>query len=257
MSNTTAPAVLSEDRDGIRILTLNRPEKKNAFNIGQAVGLKNALEAAEADDSVRVIVITGSGDAFSSGADMMTFAGQDQSGDASDIRWVANLHEPILAVTKPMIAAVNGLAVGMGVTLLPLFDIIYAADTATFATPFVRLGIVVEYAASWTLPRALGRNRANELLLRGTPIDAQTAYDWGLVNRLFPKDRLLDETLAAARDIIAAGPRAVRESKRLVRAGEETVALADAFAAEQAVLATCYGSPEHIAQVTAFLNRKR
>lgn len=254
---TASTAVLREDiAGGVCLLTLNRPDKKNAFNIAQAVGLRDAVRGANADASVRVIVVTGAGDAFSAGADMKTFAGQDE-GDVADLPWVARLHEPLLECDKPLIAAVNGLAVGMGVTLLPFFDIVWASTKATFSTPFVRLGIVVEYGASWTLPRLIGRQRAAELLLRGTPIDAATALEWGLVARLLPPERLLPETLALAADVAEGGLRAVRETRRLLRAGEAETSFDRQFAAEQQVLASCYGSEEHMAQVMKFLSRKR
>lgn len=250
------PRIAVEDRGATRILTLDRPDKKNAFDIGQARGLKDALEAAAAADGVRVIVVTGAGDAFSAGADMNTFAGRDP-GDPADIYWVGHLHEPLRACGKPLIAAVNGLAVGMGVTLLPFFDLVYAAESATFATLFVRLGLVLEYGSSWTLPRLIGRQRASEMILRGSPVDAATAERWGLVNRIFPDAELMPRVREIADEIAANGPRAVRASKRLLRDAEGPCSFADAFAAEQEVLATCYGSEEHMAQVTAFLERKR
>lgn len=255
MSETPLVAA-SEHPGGARLLTLQRPERRNAFNIGMAVALRDALAAAEADAAVRSIIVTGSGGSFSAGADMATFAGQD-AGDPADLPILAGLHQPLLDCRKPLLAAVNGPAVGMGVTLLPAFDIVWAAASATFATPFVRLGLVVEFAGSWTLPRLIGRQRAAELLLRGTPIDAATAADWGLVGRVLPDSELLPGVLGLAADIGAGGPRALRETKRLLRAGEENPSREAALAAELEVLATCYGSDEHLAQVRAFLERRR
>lgn len=241
---------------GARLFTLRRPARKNAFNIRMAVALRDALAAAEADAAVRTVLLTGSDGMFSSGADMGTFAGQDD-GDPADLPLLAGLHQPLLDCRKPLIALVNGPAVGMAVTLLPYFDIVWAAAEATFATPFVRLGIIVEFGGSWTLPRLIGRQRAAELLLRGTPIDAATAADWGLVGRVLPAERLLPEGLALAADIGEGGPRAVRETKRLLRAGEGELDREVQMAAELEVLATCYGSEEHMAQVQAFLAKRR
>lgn len=257
MSNHRASLLdLSDHPGGTRLIALARPDKKNAFNIRMAVELRDALAAAEADDAVRAILLTGSDGVFSAGADMATFAGRDD-GDPGDLPLLAGLHRPLLECRKPLVALVNGPAIGMGVTLLPYFDIVWAGASATFATPFVRLGIVVEFAASWTLPRLIGRQRAAELLLRGTPIDAATAADWGLVARVLPDDRLLAEGLTLAADIGLGGPRALRETKRLLRLGEAEPDREVQLVAELEVLATCYGSEEHMAQVQAFLERRR
>lgn len=253
---TDAP-LLATDDGSVRILTLHRPAKKNAFDIALATALWEAIEAADRDDSVRAIVVTGGdGDMFTAGVDMGIFLaiGAGQSGDLVK---VATLHHPIRACKKPIVAAVNGMAVGMGVTLLPHFDMVYAAEEATFLTPFVRLGLVVEFGGSWALPRQIGRQRASELLLRPHPIDSGTALSWGLVNRTFPRAELMASVLEIVRDIAAAPPGAVADCKRLLRAGEETATLDEAFQRETEVLATRYGSPENIAAVQAFLESRR
>lgn len=246
--------LLVEDTEGVRLVTLNRPEKKNACNIGLARNLTDLLAESADNDDVRVLVLTGAGEGFCSGADMSTFAGKDD-GDMSDLPLIGNLHRPLHSFPKPLMAAVNGVAVGMGVTMLPHFDIAYASTEATFATPFVRLGIVVEYASSYTLPRLIGRQRAAEMALRGTPIDAQTAYEWGLVNRLFAPQNLLEETLKVAREIAENGPNALRQTKHLLYHSMDN-SLEASIQEEDRVLSTLYGSPEHMAAVQKFFMRK-
>lgn len=250
--------LLTSDRGPVRLLTLNRPEKKNAFDIALTEALWSALEAASADPAVRCVVVTGAGDLFSAGADVNLFLAAANPGalGGADITRVARLYEPLRASTKPVIAAVQGPAVGMGVTMLPHFDLVYAAESATFLVPFVKLGLVVEYGGSFTLPRLIGHQRARELLLRGKPIDARTAEAWGLVTRTFARDALLDEVLAIANDIAANPPGAVLECRRLVDAGIERT-FETAVAGENTVLATRYGSPENVEAVMAFLSRRR
>lgn len=250
--------LLSEDRGPIRILTLNRPEKKNAFDLALTDALWLCLEAASADPSVRVVIVTGSGDLFSAGADVNLFL-QAGSGaiDPVALSRVARLYEPLRACQKPVIAAVQGNAVGMGVTMLPHFDLVYAAEHATFLVPFVKLGLVVEYGGSFTLPRLIGHQRTREMLMRAKPIDARTAEEWGLVTRTFPREKLLDEVLAIATDIAAQPPGAVLECRKLVEKGEQTPSIAPVYEEENRVLATRYGSEENVAAVMSFLSRKR
>src|SRR5690606_20753896 len=139
---TTETRVRVEDEGAIRILTLSRPEKKNAFDVAMAAQLWGALEAAEAEPSVRAIVVTAEGDYFTGGADVSLFLNMGSHAPA-DVSKVARLYEPLRACTKPTIAMVQGHAVGMGVTMLPHFDLVYAADHVTLTTPFVKLGLVL------------------------------------------------------------------------------------------------------------------
>ncbi|MDQ3033678.1 MAG: enoyl-CoA hydratase-related protein [Myxococcota bacterium] len=250
--------LLRSDTGPIRVLTLNRPHKKNAFDLALTDALWAALEEASADERVRAVVVTGAGDLFTGGADVNLFlaASSPDLEKMGDITRVARLHEPLRACAKPVIAAIQGPSVGMGVTMLPHFDLVYAADTATFMVPFVRLGLVVEYGGSLALPRLIGHQRTRELLLRGKPIDARTAELWGLVTRVFPRERLMDEVMTIASEIAEQPPGAVLECRRLVEKGEER-SLEDAIVAENGVLAARYGSEENVAAVMAFLSRRK
>lgn len=249
--------LLSHDHGPIRVLTLNRPEKKNSFDLALTEALWSALEGASEDGAVRAVVVTGAGDLFSAGADVNLFLAAGSGAiDPVALSRVARLHEPLRACTKPVIAAVQGNAVGMGVTMLPHFDLVYAAEEATFLVPFVKLGLVVEYGGSFTLPRLIGHQRTRELLLRSRPIDARTAELWGLATRVFPRARLMDEVLAIASDVAQQPPGAVLECRRLVEKGAEA-SLQGAIDEENRVLATRYGSEENVGAVMAFLGSRK
>jgi enoyl-CoA hydratase/carnithine racemase len=244
-----------EDVGAVRVLTLNRPEKKNAFDVPLAQQLWAAIEAASADDAVRVIAVTGEGDYFTGGADVNLFL-QMASLDPNEVVKVARLYQPLRACAKPTIAIVQGHAVGMGVTMLPHFDLVYAADHATFRTPFVQLGLVLEYGSAYTLSRLIGPQRAKELILRAAPLDARTACDWGLVTRIFPSSELRREALAIASELAALPPGAVAESKRLLDRGL-SMSFDEATQAEDTALAARYGSPENVQAIMAMMERKK
>lgn len=248
------PVILLEDRGAVRLVTLHRPEKKNAFDVALAEALWSALDGASEDASVGAVVVTGAGDLFSAGADVNLFLGAAQGGDISK---VGRLYEPLRACTKPTIAAVNGPAIGMGVTILPHFDLVYCAHEATFTVPFMRLGLGVEYAGSFHLPRLLGHQRARELVLRGKAIDGKTAEDWGLAVRAYPKATLLDEVMAIATDVAGLPRGAVLEARRIFDRGLESTSVMRSADDENAVLASRYGSPENVEAVMAFLSRKK
>lgn len=256
MPNAETDLLLAEDHGAVRVLVLNRPEKKNAFSPELALALTGALQAADADEGVRAVVVRGAGDSFCAGADVHLFLALGR-GDRETGRPVAEVHRHIRAVRKPLIAAVHGRAVGMGVTLLPHFDLVYAAEDASFTTPFVQLGLVLEFGSSFTLPRLIGRQRANELILSARPIDALTAQEWGLVNRVLPHGEWMDGVLEVAGHLASLPPGAVAAAKELLRQGEEAV-LQQAIENEDAVLAKLYGSEENVRVVEAFLaSRKR
>lgn len=249
--------VIIHDDGGIRTLTLNRPEKRNAFNLRMSADLAKAVREAEGDQAVRVVVVTGSGKDFCAGADMALFAGNVDDVPEEEMFEPGRLAELFMSMEKPVIAAVNGRAIGMGVTMLPAFDMVYAARSATFLTPFVRLGLVAELGSSYTLPRLIGRQRANELLLRARPIDADTAASWGLVARVFPDEALAAEVMAIARDVAECPPKTLAKCKALVKRGERASDAFAHFAHEHEVLATCYGSEENVQAAMAFLERRK
>src|SRR5260221_7198972 len=188
--------VVSDPRPAVRLIALNRPEKKNALTRAMYDALAIALRAADADSTVRVVCLTGSGDAFTAGNDIADFRSgpppiSNEVGPGGFIAAVAGME-------KPVIAAVNGLAVGIGTTILLHCDLVYAAAGARFQLPFVNLGIVPEAGSTLILPGAVGRHRAAELLLFGEPLNAAAAERWGLVNSVYPEAELMDPVLAPA-----------------------------------------------------------
>lgn len=248
--------ILVDDREHVRVLTMNRPERRNAMNLQLGSDLRAALKDAEADDEVRAVILTGAGGHYSAGADMQVFADMAAGKLAGDPSILGRIDLPLAKFPKPLIAVVDGLCVGMAVTTLPFFDMVYASERATFHTPFVRIGLVLEMGSSYTLPRLIGRQRANELIMRAEPIDARTAEGWGLVTRVFENEKLLDEAVKIAADVARGGPESVARCKRLLVQGEGTN-LEDATRLELEALLRSYASTEHRSAISAFFSRKR
>ncbi len=246
--------LLVNDINAVRVLSFNRPEKKNCVDPQMAEEIWLALEDAGRAVGVRVVVFAAEGDDFCAGVDVNVFLREGVGGPEGDqgLERLTYLDRALREFPKPLVAAVQGKAVGMGVTLLPHFDMVYAAEDASFLTPFVKLVLVLEYGSSFTLPRLIGRQRANEMILRAAPIDAATAAEWGLVTRVFPRSELRDQVLAIAEDVGAHPPGGVAACKRLLRQGEQSDFLT-ADRSERHDLEKSYGSPENVAAVQAFL----
>jgi enoyl-CoA hydratase/carnithine racemase len=205
-----------EDDGPVRLLTLDRPEARNAFNRALYDGAGAVLAEAAADDTVAVCVITGAGDIFSAGQDLKALAGvKDNPEEAKGFDPFARA---LAAFDKPLLAAVNGAAVGVGTTLLLHCDLVLASDTARFKLPFVGLGLVPEAASSLLLPAAIGPQAAAYYLLTGDWIDAETAVTRGLAWKRCAPEALLEETLDLAHTIAKAPLDALRNSKRLLQA---------------------------------------
>lgn len=204
--------------DGVAWITINRPEARNALNEAVRTGLKRNFERAEADPDIAVIVITGAGDkAFSAGGDLKEMAHIKLTVPPPDF-----VPQPsrTLMLTKPVIAAVNGGAYGGGFLLAQSADLVVAADTARFAISEVKVGRGSPWAAPlpWLVPPRV----ALEILMTGDAITAQRAYELGLVNRVVPLERLVEETTALARTIAGNAPLSVRAAKAMVYAAAET-----------------------------------
>ena len=211
--------------DGVRTITLHRPEARNAMNGALYGATGDALAAADADDAVRVVVLCGAGPAFCAGQDLKEMArlsDPDHRADDDEHPFRAGFDRFIHAIeslSKPLIAAVHGYAIGIGTTMLPYCDLVVAADDARFRLPFVPLGVVPEMGSSTTVPLAVGRQHGTYLLLSGAWLDAPDAVAMGLVFRCVPADALRAEAAALAAEL-AAGPLAsLQATKRLIRAG--------------------------------------
>lgn len=240
------PIVLSEtDADGVVTITLNDPETRNAISgLPMIEALLAALDAAEADPKSRAIVLTGNGSAFSSGGNIKAMSpGQGLVDDlpAQTRRnyktGIQRLPLAMEALELPVIAAVNGPAIGAGCDLTLMCDIRIAGRAAKFAESFVRLGIIPGDGGAWLLPRAVGFAKASEMALTGDLVDADEALRIGLVSRVVDDAALLDEARAMARRIAAHSPHATRMTKRLLRQAwnNNLPAVLDMSAAMQAV----------------------
>lgn len=197
-------------------ITMQRPEKKNALSIAMYEAMTAALQEADTNDAVRVILITGSGSAFTSGNDVLDFMNAPPADENSPVaRFLHTVH----GLRKPLVAAVNGIAVGIGTTLLLHCDLAYASETATFHLPFVNLGLCPEAGSSLLLTQYLGLRKASELILLGERFDAQTALSLGLVNGVVPADGLMALALAKAQRLAEQPPASVRISKALLKDG--------------------------------------
>jgi enoyl-CoA hydratase/carnithine racemase len=205
--------VLVSQAGGVCELRLNRPEKRNAITVAMYDALWDAVVRAEADDSVRVILLSGAGASFTAGNDLQDFVSHPQSSEHGPVRFVRLLPK----IHKVLIAAVHGSTVGIGVTMLLHCDLVLAARSTRLSMPFVKLGLVPEAASSLLLPRLIGHRRAAELLLLGTPLDSATALNFGLVNRVVEDDVLLEEARTLARSVAEQPAGAVRATKQLLK----------------------------------------
>ena len=211
-----------EKKDGFAILSLNRPDSLNALNEDMKEDLKRALSMSASDEEIRVVVLTGVGRYFCAGADLTRFKKDyehfEDTGEPSDFYDIA-LSRSFVFFPKPLIAAVNGPAVGVGMTMVMACDIRLASESASFSCPFVRIGLTPEFGSSYHLPRLVGYARAVEWVLTGRSIKAQEAFSTGLVNQLVPPEALLDEALKMAQGIASLPREAVEAARRLLRDG--------------------------------------
>jgi enoyl-CoA hydratase/carnithine racemase len=246
--------VLVEDRGRVRVLTLNRPERKNAFNDDLYDGVAEALTAAADDPQVAVVVITGAEGAFSAGQDLGAMAEPHVDADGSP-RGFFPFVDVLATFPKPLLGAVNGVAVGVGVTMLLHCDIVMAADTARFRTPFVSLGIVTEAGSSLLFPALLGWQETARLLFTCEFVDAAEAQRIGLVWKTFPADSLTDEVLALA-DQIAAMPASILVTNKQLLIDARIDALRAAVEREKKALAAVGGGPAVQEAVRAFMEKR-
>jgi enoyl-CoA hydratase/carnithine racemase len=241
--------------NGVLTLTLNRPEKKNALTRAMYQALGDAIDGAGDDVGVRCILIQAEGDTFTAGNDLGDFAAVNRGepvGDAAGSRGNPLLVALARAAT-PIVAAVNGRAVGIGTTMLLHCDLVFVSDDARLTTPFVNLALVPEAASSLTLPARIGHARAFAMFVLGEAVDAKQAVDWGIANAAFPRADLRARARAAA-DAIAARPAsAVRLTKALMR---DPAALAARMEIEGVHFATQLRSAEAKEALAAFVEKR-
>jgi enoyl-CoA hydratase/carnithine racemase len=245
--------VLIERSGGVLTLTLNRPEKKNALTYEMYATIGDTLQAADDDPEVRCILFQANGDMFTAGNDLSDFAAANQ-GDGSDRRrggWL--LINPIARASKPIVAAVQGRAVGIGVTMLLHCDLVFIAEEATLTTPFVNLALVPEAASSMLMPARIGHVRAFSMFVLGEAVDGRTAAQWGLANAALPAGEVKARARAAAEAIAARPPSSVGLTKALMR---ETERYGQQIAAETGYFTQQLGSPEAAEAFAAFAEKR-
>lgn len=213
------PTVLLEERGPVRVVTLNRPDRKNALDLVTWDALRDALRTVAADPAAGCAVLTGSGDAFCAGVDLGEF--DDPSvyeGVDLEERGYGGVMRALLDFDVPLVAAVNGAGVGFGMTVLPFCDLVVMADTARLKVPFVDMGVTTEGAASYLLPIRIGWQEAARLVFTGDWVDAQEAVASGLAWKVVPRAHVVEEALAIAQRIGGTNVDSVRTSKRLMMA---------------------------------------
>jgi enoyl-CoA hydratase/carnithine racemase len=238
----------------VQCIAINRPEKKNALTGEMYDVLADAVEQAEADPSVRVMLLHGMGDAFTAGNDLADFLQKPWSGQETPpaVRFIY----AVAHARKPVVAAVHGLAVGVGVTILLHCELVYAAKGARFIMPFIDLGIVPEAASTVLLPALMGYQCAAELLMLGSPVDAQRAYELGLVNAVVSPDALLATASQAARRLAEKPWGALLACKRLMRLANQAE-VSRALREEVVEIKERLDSPETREALMAFVEKRK
>lgn len=247
--------IILKKEEGIATITINRPEVRNALNKETWSEIKEAIRNVRDDDGVKIVIITGAGDkAFAAGADIRGLKEKTMieilDGKATEIcTEIENLK-------KPVIAAINGFALGGGCELAMACDIRVAAENARLGQPEVNLGIIPGYGGTQRLPRLVGKGKAKELIFTGDIIDAKEAEKIGLVNKVVPQDTLMDAVKEMASKIMSKGPLAIRLAKAAINLGTE-LDLAKALEYERFAQSLLFASEDRKEGITAFLEKRK
>jgi len=265
--------ILYEVADGIATVTLNRPEKLNAWTMRMAAEVRHACVTAERDPAVRVVVVTGAGRGYCAGADMDLLQGLQGGGgggggtaggdaalaidlDASVPAAFRGEYSYPLGMAKPVIAAVNGVAAGLGLSYMLYYDMRIASDRARFGTVFSRRGLVAEHGSAWLLPRLVGMAHACDLLFSGRLVSAQEALDMGLVNRVVPHDELMRTVRGVATELATlCSPRSIRIMKRQLY-GNQFLDLAESVKEADREMVASFGTEDFREGVASFVQRR-
>lgn len=249
-----SPLVLSEVQGPVALVTLNRPKALNALSEELILRLLERLEGFDRDPQIRAMVVTGGRRVFAAGADIREMASATAEAMASKdslARW-----DRFAKISKPLLAAVNGYALGGGCELAMACDLIIAGEDAVFGQPEIQLGIMPGAGATQRLLEAVGKSRALEMLWTGKRLSAAQALAWGLVNRVVPADRVVEEALRLAREVAAMPPASAREIKASVHAGLE-LGLAEGLRQERRRFYSLFGTPDQKEGMAAFLEKRK
>ncbi|MGW4833724.1 MULTISPECIES: enoyl-CoA hydratase/isomerase family protein [Amycolatopsis] len=257
---TTSDVLLTADADGVRTFTLNRPQAYNSLTVELKELLLAGLTEAAADDSVRAVVLTGSGKAFCAGQDLKEHVGLLQAGDPAPLHTVKEHYNPIVktivGMPKPVIAAVNGPAAGAGAAFAYASDLRIAATSANFLMAFANVGLGPDSGASWTLQRLIGLGRAAELMLMARTVDSAEALTLGLVSEVVPDEELAARAQKVAAKL-AAGPTVAYAKIKNVLAVAAESSLEEALDAEDAAQSALGATADHTEAVEAFVGKRK
>jgi enoyl-CoA hydratase len=249
--------IIFEVRDGVGILTFNRPKALNALNPATLDEVAAVLARAAGDESIRVLVLTGAGEkAFVAGADINEFKSMNPLSARLFAEKGQGIFFEIERLPKPVIACVNGFALGGGCEIAMSCDFIYASDKARFGQPEVNLGLIPGFGGTQRLSRLVGRAKAKELCMTGEMIDARQAKELGLAAKVFPAEQLLDETLKVARTLASRSPSVLRSLKKVINGGAD-IDLKNGCALEAEAFGVCFGSVDMQEGVSAFLEKRK
>jgi enoyl-CoA hydratase len=257
MSDDTRTILLAREDDGIAVITVNRPDKLNALNAGTIAQLDDAVREVRADDGIRAVILTGSGEkAFVAGADIAELSRMGPIDGVQVSRDGQDTFRMLERLPKPVIAAVNGFALGGGLELAMACHVRLASSKAKFGLPEVKLGIIPGYGGTVRLPRLVGRGRALELMLTGDMIDAAEAFRIGLVNRVEEPDALLDAARSMAKKMAANGPVAIALALEAVDRGMSTT-IDDAQLLESRLFGLLASTEDMREGMAAFLEKRK
>ena len=248
--------------DEIALITLNRPDLRNAIDEDMIDGIERAVQKVNSEDNIKVVVLTGAGPAFCAGGnvkDMQAktniFGGTPAQIRTNYQRHIQRIPLALADLRVPAIAAVNGAAYGAGCDMTLMCDMRIASDQATFAESFIKLGLIPGDGGAWFLPRTVGRARAAEMSFTGDAIDAKTALEWGLVNRVVSAEQLLPEAMELARRIARNPAHAIRMTKQLLKESERQ-SLASLLELSAGLQSIAHYTRDHAEAVNAFLEKR-
>ncbi len=244
--------IIISTEDRVTTLTISRTDKKNAITQSMYAAMADAIIDYGSDENARAFVITGDGDMFTAGNDLQDFS--TGGGSKDEIPPVSRFLYAVRDCPKTVLAAVNGPAIGVGLTMLLHCDLVYAGRSATFNAPFVKLGLVPEAASSLLLPAAVGMAVANDILLAGRTLDAEEALRFGLIARIYPDAELQQAVHQIALHIAGSAPNALKQSKLLIRNQREKIA--DQMHAEAKLFVAQLNSPDFAESVAAMMEKR-
>lgn len=247
--------VITRKADRVFTIQMNRPEKKNAITQKMYAMLAEGLRTADKDDDIRVVVLRGSGDQFTSGNDIRDFQSQSAGGGDRGPVTTTAFFEAMLGLRKPLIAAVQGYAIGIGTTMLLHCDLVYAGNSAVFSLPFVNLGLCPEFGSSFILPDLAGQHRASELLLLGDRFSPEQARKVGIVNQVFDDAALMDNVMEIANRLARKSPSALMATKQLMK-GHSKDAIRAAIQTDGEMFAELLSGPEAREAFAAFAEKR-